>query len=85
MADPQPKVLNLASSMTCHETGPDVGIALREAADVAGIVVVIHYFVTVCHYPLLLARFSRLTKPALFTAFSESVTFGREAERPAVS
>src|SRR2546430_12730527 len=44
---------------------PDVGIALREAADVAGIVVVIHYFVTVCHYPLLLARFSRLTKPAL--------------------
>src|SRR5215467_4758146 len=76
---------HVAALRRADEAGPNVGIFLREAADVAGIIVVIHYFVAVCHYPLLLARFSTLSKAALFTALSESVTFGTEAERPAVN
>src|SRR5579864_1200018 len=76
---------HVAALRRAHEARPDVRVAFREAADVPGVVVVIHYFFAVCHYPLLLARFSRLTKPALFTALSESETFGTEAERPAVS
>src|SRR6266705_2461284 len=76
---------HVAALRRADEAGPNVGIFLREAADVARIVVVIHYFFAVCHYPLLLARFSRFTKAALLTALSESETFGTEAERPAVS
>ena len=72
IAEPQPKVLNLASSMTlvsgidfhlqlhdvaafwrAHETGADVGIFLRQTAYVARVVVVIDYFVAVCHLLLL--------------------------------
>src|SRR5260370_453286 len=76
---------HVAAFRCADETRSDVGVFLRHTADVTGIVVVINHFIAVCHYPLLLARLTRLPKPALLTALSVSETFGTEAERPAVN
>src|SRR6266849_5935404 len=76
---------HVAALRRADETRADIGVFFRHAADVAGIVVMINHFIAVCHYPLLLARFTRLPKPALLTALSVSETFGTEAERPAVN
>src|SRR5260370_25325451 len=79
------QLYDVAAFRRSDETGADIGVFLRHAADVAGIIVVINHFIAICHYPLLLAKLTRLPKQALLTALSVSETFGTEAERPAVN
>src|ERR1700690_1479146 len=88
---------HVAALWRAHQSGPDVGIFLGEAADVARIIVMINYFCAVCHGPVAPSKYSfpesqpfaaaasAAPKPAFLMAFSVKAMLVKNAERPAAS